>query len=94
MPLEVCKLSRASRAKICREDFETSPDKGFCASQRTYFYGYKPASQGELHGICTINGIFTSYDLTKASVHDINYLRDIKRENKQCKTNIKSNLMF
>ena len=74
MPLEVCKLARASRAKICREDFETSPDKGFCASQRTYFYGYK------LHGLCTIDGIFTSYDLTKASVHDINYLKDVKEK--------------
>lgn len=72
MPLEVCKLSRSSRAKICRKDFETSPDKGFCASQNTYFYGYK------LHGLCTINGVFTSYDLTKASVHDIHYLQDVK----------------
>lgn len=74
MPLEVCKLSRASRAKICREDFETMPDKGFCASQNTYFYGYK------LHGLCTIDGIFTSYDLTKASVHDIHYLKDIRQK--------------
>lgn len=74
MPLEVCKLSRANRAKICREDFESSPDKGFCASQNTYFYGYK------LHGLCTINGVFNSYDLTKASVHDIHYLNDIKEQ--------------
>ena len=72
MPLEVCKLSRAKRAKICRKDFLTSPDKGFCASQNTYFYGYK------LHGLCTIDGVFTAYDLTKASVHEIHYLDDIK----------------
>ncbi len=44
MPPEDCKLSRASRAKICHEDFEILPDKGYRASQRTYFYGYK------LHG--------------------------------------------
>ena len=74
MPLEICKLSRANRAKICREDFETLPDKGFCASQNTYYYGYK------LHGLCSINGVFTSYDLTKASVHDIHYLQDIKKK--------------
>jgi hypothetical protein len=74
MPLEICKLSRASRAKICRKDYETLPDKGFCASQKTYFYGYK------LHGLCTINGVFISYDLTKASVHDVNYLPDIKQK--------------
>lgn len=74
MPLEVCRLSRAARAKICRKDFETSPDKGFCASQNTYFYGYK------LHGLCTIDGVFTSYDLTKASVHDVHYLKDVKEQ--------------
>ena len=71
MPLEVCKLSRA---KICREDFLTSPDKVFCASQNNYFFGYK------LHGLCTFNGVFISYDLTKASVHDIHYLNDIKEQ--------------
>jgi len=74
MPLEVCKLSRASIAKICREDFHTSPDKGFCASQKTYFYGYK------LHALCNINGIFTPFDLTKASIHDIHYLNDVKQK--------------
>jgi hypothetical protein len=31
MPLEVCKLSRSSRAKICKEDYLTSPSKGYCA---------------------------------------------------------------
>ncbi|MFZ1288496.1 MAG: IS982 family transposase [Melioribacteraceae bacterium] len=72
MPLEVCKLARANRAKICKQDFETLPDKGFCASQNTYFFGYK------LHGLCTIDGVFTAYDLTKASVHDIHYLNDVK----------------
>jgi Transposase DDE domain len=74
MPLEVAKLARANRAKICRDDFESSPDKGFCASQNTYFYGYK------LHGLCSINGVFTSYDLTKASVHDIHYLNDVREQ--------------
>ena len=33
MPLEVCKLARASRSKICRESFENSPNRGYCASQ-------------------------------------------------------------
>ena len=41
MPLEVCKISREKRAKICKENFESAPDKGFCASQDFYFYGYK-----------------------------------------------------
>lgn len=78
MPLEVCKLSRSSRAKICREDFYSSPDKGFCASQQMHFYGYK------LHAVCSINGVFESIDITKASVHDIHYLKDIKSQLSDC----------
>jgi len=31
MPLEVCKLNRSTRSKICKEVFPTSPDKGYCA---------------------------------------------------------------
>ena len=32
MPLEICKTARQNRIKICKEDFETAPSKGFCAS--------------------------------------------------------------
>ena len=32
MPLEVCKFSPHNRIKICKEEFETAPSKGFCAS--------------------------------------------------------------
>jgi hypothetical protein len=28
MPLEICKLSRASRSKICKENEQTFPNKG------------------------------------------------------------------
>jgi len=34
MPLEVCKISQASRSKICKKEFEKSPDKGCCAAKR------------------------------------------------------------
>lgn len=78
MPLEICKTARQNRAKICKEDFHTSPDKGFCASQNTWFYGYK------LHGVCTISGVFQSIDITKASVHDIHLLKDIKNQMSDC----------
>jgi len=74
MPLEVCKMSRSTRAKICNEDFHSAPDKGFCASQQMYFYGYK------LHAICSLSGVFESIDITKASVHDIHYLKDLFTE--------------
>ena len=74
MPLEVCKISRSKRSKICKESYETSPDKGYCSAQKSYFYGYK------LHGICTLGGVFNSIDITKASIHDIHYLQDVKEQ--------------
>ena len=78
MPLEVTRLSRSSRSKICKEDYLSAPDKGYCASQRMYYYGYK------LHAVCSITGVFKSFDITKASVHDINYLQDIKNQLNDC----------
>jgi hypothetical protein len=43
-----------------------------------HFFGYK------LHAVCSIGGVFKSFDLTKASVHDIHYLRNIKDEFSNC----------
>src|SRR5690606_10270146 len=74
MPLEICKLSRERRTKVCKQAYETSPDKGFCASQNMYFYGYK------LHGVCSVNGVFHSIDLTRASVHDNEILKDLNAQ--------------
>jgi hypothetical protein len=31
-----------------------------------------------LHSLCGLSGVIHSFDLTKASVHDIHYLKDIK----------------
>ena len=78
MPLEICKFSRHNRIKICKDEFETAPSKGFCASQNNWFYGYK------LHGVCSINGIFHSLDITKAEVHDVHFLKSIKHQMSDC----------
>lgn len=67
-------MSRKRRAKICSESFETAPNEGFCALQQTRYFGYK------LHAVCTIQGVFRSFDLSKASVHDIRYLDHVKNE--------------
>jgi len=34
MPLEVCKLSRSARSKICKETDYACPNTGYCASQK------------------------------------------------------------
>ncbi len=78
MPLEVVKLSRSARSKICKEDFYSSPNRGFCASQNMHFYGYK------IHAVCSVEGVFKSFDISKASVHDIHYLKDIKNQLTNC----------
>lgn len=74
MPLPICKLARANRSKICKQSFETAPNIGFCAAQQSFFHGYK------LHGLCSMDGVFTSVDITKASVHDIHYLKNVKEQ--------------
>jgi hypothetical protein len=78
MPLEVCKLSRSSRSKICKENLYANPDKGYCAAQNSHYYGYK------LHAVCSVEGVFQAIDLSPASVHDINYLKDIKMQLSDC----------
>lgn len=78
MPLEVCKFSRHYRSKICKEDFDTAPEKGFCASQNMWFYGYK------LHGTCSISGVFHSLEITKANIHDVTYLPEVKQQLSDC----------
>ena len=39
-----------------------------------YFYGYK------LQGVCSVNGVFHSIELTKASVHDVTFLKAINSQ--------------
>ena len=72
-PIEVCRVARGKRCKMGRYgEFAKAPDFGYCASQGCYFFGYK------FHALCGLSGVIHSYDLSKASVHDINYLNDIK----------------
>ena len=78
MPLEVCKLGRAKRLRICQETEETRPDFGYCAAHKVYYFGYK------LHAVCTPQGVIKTFDLSKASTHDIHYLNDLKTQLDHC----------
>ena len=78
MPSEICKFSCHNRIKICKEEFETAPSKGFCASQNNWFYGYK------FHGVCSVSGVIHSLDITKASVHDVHFLKNSKQQMSDC----------
>lgn len=71
-PIEVCCFSRFKRCGMEKKNIEKAPSIGYCASQGVYYYGYK------LHAVCELSGFLHSFDLTKASVHDIHYLKDVK----------------
>lgn len=78
-PVQVCKFARARRCKFSKSDYsEFKPSFGYCASQRSVYYGYK------LHSVCGLSGVIHSYDFTKAEVHDINYLKDINSDYCDC----------
>ena len=76
-PIEICKISRANRSQICSTD-EIQPAFGYCAAQKSRYFGYK------LHAVCDKNGIFHSYDFSPANIHDVNYLNDIKHDFENC----------
>ena len=76
-PIEICKISRANRSSICSTD-EIKPAFGYCAAQKSRYFGYK------LHAVCDKNGIFHSYDFSPANIHDVNYLNDIRYDFQNC----------
>lgn len=77
-PIEICRFARAKRCSMGKNEIEKAPSFGYCASQGVYYYGYK------LHAVCGLSGVIHSFDLTKASVHDIHYLKDIKVDYSNC----------
>jgi hypothetical protein len=72
MPLEIAKFSRAKRSTVCCEHIQLAPNFGYCAAQKTHYYGYK------FHGVCTVQGVFKHFNISKASNHDIHYLDQVK----------------
>jgi len=77
MPTPICKYVRAGRSNIC-STYDIQPTFGHCASQKNKYFGYK------FHAVCDKNGVFHSFDLAPAHIHDINYLKDIKYNLKNC----------
>lgn len=77
-PLPVCRISRAKRSKMSQNNFETAPNFGYCAAQDQYYFGYK------LHMTSKLSGVINSLTISKASVADINYLKEIKYEIANC----------
>ena len=71
IPVPVVKLVRERTYKAFRKSFDTAPAKGYSAVNRGWFIGYK------LHVIIFENGVVQQSSLTKANVHDINFLKAV-----------------
>jgi len=72
IPVPICKNARINRSKICKDDYESAPDRGYSAVNKAYFYGFK------LHLATSVRGVYSSMELTKASIHDIHFLNEVK----------------
>jgi Transposase DDE domain. len=78
IPMEVCRLSRDKRCKMRKADIDKAPSFGYCDSQDVFYYAHKQ------HAVRVLNGAIHSFDRTKASVHDIKYLNDVKYDYHDC----------
>ena len=77
MPTPICKYARSKRSKLC-STYNIQPTFGHCASQKSTYFGFK------LHAVCDKKGVFHSFDLAPAHIHDVNYLKDVKHNLKNC----------
>ncbi len=57
IPVPICRIVREKSSKICRENFETAPDKGYSAVNKAWYFGYK------LHLVTSANGVFYSMEM-------------------------------
>lgn len=74
VPCPIVKNSREKQFRICKEDEQTAPRKGYSAVDKRYFIGYK------LHLLTSENGIIQDMMITPANVHDIEFLKRIEPE--------------
>jgi Transposase DDE domain len=70
VPVPVVKMAREKSFKAFKKSFETAPAKGWSAVNKNWFIGYK------LHVIIYDNGVVQQSGITKANVHDINFLKE------------------
>lgn len=74
MPVAVCRMARAKRCTMGRKDTGKAPSYGSAPRKAPNYYGYK------LHAVCGLSGVIHSFDLTRASVHDLHFLQDVKTD--------------
>lgn len=77
IPICIAHIAREHSTTACRESFHNAPDKGYCASLDDYYIGYK------LHLVVSLGGVYHSMEMTKASVHDVHYVKELRHSGLQ-----------
>ncbi|TQM49927.1 DDE family transposase [Arcticibacter tournemirensis] len=72
VPVPICQNVRISRTSICREDLHVQPSRGYHASHRLHYYGFK------MQLIISKAGVPVSMGITAANVHDVHYLSQLE----------------
>ncbi len=67
-----------ARARICQEADAALPDYGYCAVHKAHYFGYK------FHAVYTPQGVVKNFEISRASMHDIHYLDDLKTQLHHC----------
>jgi hypothetical protein len=66
-PVAVCQNIRIPRNRMLKDE----QYRGYCASKRCYFYGFK------VHVVVTADGIPVEYTFTAGSIHDLDGIRQM-----------------
>ncbi len=79
-PIEVCRVARGKTLQdgACRQFLASSRLRLLVLRRTRIIFGYK------LHALCGLSGVIHSYDLSKASVADLHYMKDVKHTYHDC----------
>ncbi len=73
VPVPICQNPRIYRSSICRDDPEMLPQRGYHASHKMHYYGFK------MQLVVSQVGVPVSIGLTPANIHDVHYLDHLDR---------------
>lgn len=71
IPVPICQNPRISRSRICRDDPDMLPQRGYHASHKIHYFGFK------MQLVLSKEGVPVSLGLTPANVHDVHYLQHL-----------------
>ena len=80
VPLQVCKMARSKRSKVCREDPQVQPNKGYCASKDHWYHGFKMQLYVTKSGLPVASAV---YSASCHDIHGLDMLEDIQRTDRE-----------